>query len=93
MNDSPLGQNLPTARQLSPWQVRQAAMLYHYASLEYPEKFHLLVARVVEVQGDTKLAIRGNGTHTADPALQQPWNAGFLKHLESVWNGVQIEKR
>ncbi|MTW10512.1 hypothetical protein GM658_07830 [Pseudoduganella eburnea] len=61
--------------------------------------------KVILRQGDTKYAIRGEtmirlpgqaaigGNRTPDPGLLQPANVAFLKHLESVWNGVYVEKR
>ncbi len=60
--------------------------------------------KVILRQGDTKYAIRGEltrlpgrpksaGSRTPDPTLLQPANAPFLKHLESVWNGLHVEKR
>lgn len=64
-----------------------------------------LTVKVILRQGETKYAIRGESmirlpgqapigeNRTPDPALLQPANAPFLKHLESVWNGVYVEKR
>lgn len=61
--------------------------------------------RVILRQGETKFAIRGEsqlrlpgktavgGTRTPDPLLQQPKNVAYLKHLESVWKEVYVEKR
>jgi hypothetical protein len=61
--------------------------------------------KVIMRQGDTKFAIRGEslirlpgkesigGSRTVDPLLSQPRNAVFLKHMESIWNKVYIEKR
>jgi hypothetical protein len=61
--------------------------------------------KVILRQGENKFAIRGEslirlpgqapigGTRTPDPALLQAKNAAFLKHLETVWNGVYVEKR
>lgn len=61
--------------------------------------------KVILRQGETKFAIRGEslirlpgqapmgGARTPDPALQQPKNAAILKHMESVWKDVYVEKR
>jgi hypothetical protein len=59
-----------TSPALSPWQARQAAMLYRYTSLEYLQDFHLVLSQIVE--------------GSVDPVLAAPAKHGFHNNLQTA---------
>lgn len=48
MSDVTSAHILAGMRELTPWQSRQAAMLYHYASLDHLKRLHAVVTQMIE---------------------------------------------
>jgi hypothetical protein len=79
---------------LSPWQKKQAAMLYHFSSLDYLKDLHRLVSEAIAGEVDPLLSLAK--TQGRDPLLTDPiWGTRntaenwannawpFLKELQS----------
>jgi hypothetical protein len=79
---------------ISPWQSRQAAMLYHYASLDYLKKLFRVVTHLIEGVADPLLAVAANqqrdsllknsiwgGRNTSENWANYAWP--FLKEMQT----------